>query len=104
LCAQGYFRVRPTPRATTNGAAHAGIGPSASASSVPSTTTATEDDRDLRADTASIESFGAGTTTLWITTDLEVSITGVGGVRFYGEPEMSATITGVGTIEASGPK
>lgn len=62
------------------------------------------DGRDLRADAASAESLGAGTTTLWAVDELYVSVTGVGTVRYYGRPEVSSTITGVGTIEALGPK
>ncbi len=62
------------------------------------------DGRDLRADGASVESLGAGTTTLWAVDELYVSVTGVGTVRYYGRPEVSSTVTGVGTIEALGPK
>ncbi len=43
-------------------------------------------------------------TTVWATTELYVSVTGVGTVRYYGEPAVSSTLTGVGTIEALGPK
>ena len=43
-------------------------------------------------------------TTVWATDELFVSLTGVGSVRYYGEPQVSSSVTGVGTIEALGPK
>lgn len=62
------------------------------------------DGSELETDTAEVESVGIGTTTVWVTSDLDVSVTGVGTVRYYGEPAVSSTITGVGTIEALGAK
>ena len=62
------------------------------------------DGEDLRADAASVESLGVGMTTLWVVSDLYVSVTGAGSVRYYGEPEVRSTVTGVGAVEALGPK
>ena len=62
------------------------------------------DGGDLRADIASVDSLGVGMTTLWVTTELDVSINGVGGVRYFGEPVVDSTVTGVGSIQALGPK
>ncbi len=58
----------------------------------------------LRADAASVESTGVVVATLWATDQLYVSVTGSGAVRYYGEPQVSSSVTGIGTIEALGPK
>lgn len=62
------------------------------------------DGADLQATDGGVESTGAGQTWLWVTDTLDARLTGVGNIRYYGEPTVTTTVTGVGAIEALGPK
>jgi len=54
----------------------------------------------LRADGGKVAITGAGTTTLWPEKTLSVSITGVGTVRYYGDPQITdRRVAGVGNVK-----
>lgn len=59
---------------------------------------------DLRAVEANVDSTGAVSASLWATDRLELRLTGAGSVRYHGEPSVTSTVTGVGRIEALGPR
>ena len=62
------------------------------------------DGADLEAVDGDVESTGVGTTSLWVAEQLDIRLSGVGAIRYYGEPSVNETVTGVGTIEDLGPK
>jgi hypothetical protein len=47
-----------------------------------------------------IDLSGVGTATVWATDTLDVDISGDGVVRYLGSPQVSQTITGVGTVDS----
>lgn len=51
-----------------------------------------------------VDSTGVGRVVAWVTEDLDLRLSGVGEIRYYGEPDVSTTITGIGTVDALGPK
>lgn len=54
----------------------------------------------LRADTGKVAIAGAGTTTLWPEKTLDVRITGVGTVRYFGDPQIvDRHVVGVGSVK-----
>jgi hypothetical protein len=53
---------------------------------------------------AVVRSTGVGNTTVWVTGTLDMELTGVGGIGYYGEPRVSQRIAGVGTVESLGTK
>ena len=54
----------------------------------------------LRADAGKVVISGAGTTTLWPEKTLDVRISGVGSVRYYGDPEITGRkVAGVGNVK-----
>ena len=54
----------------------------------------------LRSDTGKVAISGAGTTTLWAEKTLDARISGVGTVRYYGDPQIvDRKIAGVGNIK-----
>lgn len=54
----------------------------------------------LRSDDGKVAISGAGTTTLWPEKTLDVRITGVGTVRYFGDPQIVAKhVAGVGSIK-----
>jgi hypothetical protein len=60
---------------------------------------------DLQAETANLDLSGAGSATIWVTGSLDVVISGVGSVSYYGEPaSISEESSGVGTVKALGAK
>ncbi len=58
----------------------------------------------LQSATASVEVAGVGKATVWVTETLDVTISGVGGVNYYGEPEVTKSGDGLGKVTAKGPK
>jgi hypothetical protein len=53
----------------------------------------------LRSDAGRVAISGAGTTTLWPEKTLDVRITGVGTVRYYGDPQITdRKVVGVGSV------
>ena len=60
---------------------------------------------DLEAVDGAVNSTGVGTASLWVTDTLDVRLSGTGDVRYYGDPPLvGETVTGLGAIEALGPK
>ncbi|MDH3752510.1 MAG: DUF2807 domain-containing protein [Acidimicrobiia bacterium] len=59
---------------------------------------------DLRATEADIESLGVGVISVWVTDELDIRLTGAGVFRYYGEPVVTQTISGVGMVESLGPR
>ena len=54
----------------------------------------------LRSDTGKVAISGAGTTTLWPEKTLAVRITGVGTVRYYGDPQITDRhVAGIGNVK-----
>jgi hypothetical protein len=54
----------------------------------------------LRSDSGKVAISGAGTTTLWPEKTLDVRITGVGTVRYYGDPQIvDRHVVGVGNVK-----
>jgi hypothetical protein len=54
----------------------------------------------LRSDAGKVTITGAGTTTIWPEKTLAVSITGVGTVRYYGDPQITSQhLAGVGNVK-----
>jgi len=54
----------------------------------------------LRSDTGKVVISGAGTTTLWPEKTLDVRITGVGTVRYFGDPQIiGERVVGVGSVK-----
>ena len=54
----------------------------------------------LRSDTGKVAISGAGTTTLWPEKTLDVRISGVGSVRYYGDPQIvGQRVAGVGSVK-----
>ncbi len=51
---------------------------------------------------ARITLSGAGTATLWVTEELDVKISGVGSVDFYGNPVVTQDISGLGRLNNLG--
>jgi hypothetical protein len=59
---------------------------------------------DLNSQVAKIAVNGAGGATLWARESLDVRIAGVGGVSYYGNPQVTKDITGVGVFRSLGEK
>ncbi|HEB30898.1 MAG TPA: DUF2807 domain-containing protein [Spirochaetes bacterium] len=51
---------------------------------------------------ANVDLRGAGIANVWVTKDLEVTITGVGNVKYYGAPAIKQKITGLGKLTPMG--
>ena len=51
---------------------------------------------------ANIDLRGAGTANVWVNKDLNVTITGVGNVKYYGAPAIKQKITGLGKLTPMG--
>ncbi len=62
------------------------------------------DAKDLQAATASLEINGTGTASVWVTDQLSVNISGGGFVSYYGDPQVTKTISGIGKVEKAGNK
>lgn len=62
------------------------------------------DGGDLRATRANVAAPGAGSATVWVTDELDVSVPGVATVRYYGDPELTSSVVGVGNVESLGER
>lgn len=62
------------------------------------------DGEDLESSTAEITITGLGTTTVWVTENLDVTISGTGGVDYYGNPQVSQQISGLGRLKDMGSR
>ncbi len=59
---------------------------------------------ELRSQTAQASISGLGGATLWVTDALNIHISGSGSVEYYGHPEVTQQITGLGRAVALGDK
>lgn len=60
---------------------------------------------DLQTDETRIILSGAGSAILWVEEDLDVKISGVGSVAYYGDnPEVHQQITGLGSVNSRGER
>ena len=59
---------------------------------------------DLQTSESSIEIAGLGNATVWATETLDISIDGGGNVRYYGSPDVTQDISGLGDIDNLGEK
>jgi len=53
---------------------------------------------ELAARTVTVVTSGAGTTTVRASDELDVTLSGSGSVHYFGEPRVTSTITGAGTV------
>jgi hypothetical protein len=58
----------------------------------------------LECQTATVEISGLGSVTIWVTDQLNGSISGGGSVSYYGDPQTSTSSSGIGTFKALGSK
>jgi hypothetical protein len=58
--------------------------------------------QNLESKTAEIDLRGAGKGILWATDDLDIAITGLGSVDYYGSPNLKQKITGLGNVVGLG--
>ncbi len=59
---------------------------------------------DLQSQNASIEVNGLGNSTLWVMQSFDVTINGSGSVDYYGDPDVSQDINGLGDVSNLGEK
>ncbi len=59
---------------------------------------------ELRSKTARVAVGGLGGATVWADFTLDVRITGTGNVKYYGVPQVTEKISGLGTLESLGNK
>jgi hypothetical protein len=57
----------------------------------------------VRLDKASVNLAGSGNATLWVTSNLDLTVAGSGGVDYYGDPQVSKTVIGSGGARRIGP-
>ncbi len=60
--------------------------------------------KDLRSMNADVTITGLGRVVVWATDNLDIIISGGGGVEYYGNPQVSKNITGIGTVSQKGDK
>jgi Putative auto-transporter adhesin, head GIN domain len=59
---------------------------------------------DLPSQAAEVAINGAGSATVWATDTLDATVSGLGGVSYYGTPEVSLERTGLGNLNSLGDK
>jgi hypothetical protein len=59
---------------------------------------------DLQLQTAAVNLSGVGGATLWVTGSLTGTISGAGGVSYYGNPQTTTKTTGLGVFKSLGNK
>jgi len=58
---------------------------------------------DLRTNITSIQLTGAGSAVVWVEESLDVTVSGVGSVTYFGKnPEVTQNITGLGSVNSKG--
>jgi hypothetical protein len=62
------------------------------------------DASDLKSQTASVRVTGTGSVVLWVRDSLDVKITGVSKVSYYGSPNVTQSIAGTGSLTSLGDK
>ena len=58
----------------------------------------------LKANSATLTINGTGTATVWVADQLDVNISGGGYVKYYGNPQVTKNVSGLGKIEKAGDK
>jgi hypothetical protein len=59
---------------------------------------------DLQSQTAQVGVTGTGSVVIWVLDVLDVEITGISKVSYYGSPQVTQNITGTGTLTRLGDK
>ena len=59
---------------------------------------------DLESQTAAVDVTGTGSVEIWVLDSLDVVITGVGEVSYFGRPNETQSITGTGSVTSLGDK
>ena len=59
---------------------------------------------DLKSQTAQVGVTGTGSVVIWVLDALDVEITGISKVSYYGSPQVTQNITGTGTLTRLGDK
>ncbi len=59
---------------------------------------------DLQSQSATITLSGAGSATIWVHESLDVQITGVGSVGYFGDPRITKSVSGLGSLMDKGTK
>lgn len=59
---------------------------------------------DLQSQTASIQVDGLGNSTLWVINSIDITINGAGSVDYYGTPNVTQDINGLGDVSNLGEK
>jgi len=62
------------------------------------------DGADLESDIAGLTLSGLGKATVWVSEDLDIRITGVGRVEYYGDPRVSKNVTSLGRVRSLGER
>jgi len=57
---------------------------------------------DLKSEDTEINLSGAGSTVVWVEDALDVEITGIGSVSYFGNPDVYQDISGLGSIHSKG--
>jgi hypothetical protein len=57
---------------------------------------------DLHSASADVRITGAGTATVWVDNDLDVNLSGLGKVQYYGAPNVKQFVTGLGRVVGLG--
>jgi len=59
---------------------------------------------DFESNKAIIEISGTGKAVLWVKSELDIALSGMGNLQYYGSPNLSTEISGVGTVKSLGEK
>lgn len=59
---------------------------------------------DLRSASTSVAISGTGDAVVWVTDALDARVSGVGAVSYYGEPEVTRSVSGMGEVKPLGPR
>ena len=62
------------------------------------------DGADLESQIATLNMVGLGKATVWVTEDLDITITGAGGVEYYGSPRVTQEVSGLGSVRSLGSR
>ena len=62
------------------------------------------DAEDLKSSKAKIEISGTGKAAVWVENELDVGLSGMGNLQYYGSPILSTEMSGMGTVESLGDK
>jgi hypothetical protein len=60
------------------------------------------DAADLESELATLMLTGLGKASVWVTEDLDITITGAGGVEYYGDPRVTQNVSGLGRVRSLG--